>query len=759
MREVKNSIKRLRSFAIKTLGFIGIGFSFMTMTRLSEEFGGINDQIRDATRDMGDQQEIQQRILQAANDTRQSYAQMANTINRLAMTNAFGDIEEAAQFATLMAKDFAAAGKSQYKSAYLTRYITMDLQKGSVSARTLSTALRDAPHIINRMAEYLDVSVENLQDMARSGELTADVLKSSFFDSSEDINARFAETDKTISDAMTNVRNTWGLFLAEMDDTLGISSMVARGIVRGFNQVMFVLRRVADMFSRIADRMGGVHNLMRLLAVAAGAIFIALKADAILKFIRKLGVGLKAINKKMIFAKLKVLAIVAVIILLALLIDDFLAFMRGDDSLLGELLEKFGVDAYAVREIIFDLWDIIRGIIPFILELAKSFGGLLVDALRLILPLFLNLLRQILPPLIDLIRRLLPMVFSIIENIIPVFITLIEQLLPIVFQIIESVLPVIIHLIEQLIPIILEIIEKVLPIVIGLIEKFLSVALPIIEMMLPILVNLLEGLIPLITFVAELLGNVLAAAFEGLVPIIDAVMKIFSRFIDFISGVFTGDWERAWQGIRNIFEGIISGLAAIFKLPINMIITGINTFISGLNRISIPDWIPVVGGKSIDIPKIPMLAKGSDFSPDTFIAGEEGPELVTNAKGSKVFTAAETADTLGKLNALANWELPKFTDYKNASSNNEANLPGKKSYANAGLTGWISDLAIAVTTPAYEAVKTYHSHIENKYITQYNEFYNEFHGDRAGQERSSEAMDKAADDAMGELARALAYVR
>ena len=737
--EVKARVQALRSFMLKALGVIGIGFSLAAIRNLAEEFGDINVRIADATRSLGDQHEIQQRIKRAANDARQDYAVMANTINRLAMGGAFEGIEEASNFATLMAQDFAAAGQSQEKSAYLTRYITMDLQKGKISARTMTTALRDAPHIVNRLADSLDVSVDALLEMSRGGELSADILKNSFLDSADEINARFAETDMTISDALTNVRNGWGLFIAQMDDTIGVSGAVARTIVSGFNQVLFVMRRVVDMFMRVADRLGGVQNLMRLLAITAGAIFAALKANAILGFLRKVQAGLKGINKKMILAKLKVLAIVAVIVLLALLIEDFIGFMRGEDSLLGELLEKFGVDADNVREII-------KGVIPFVMELAKAFGGLLLDALKMLLPLLMGLIRQIMPPLIDFIRRLLPIIFSLIEQLLPVLINLIERLLPVVFQIIDAIVPVLIDLIEMLLPIVMQIIDRVLPIVIKLIETFIDMILPITEMILPLLMTLLEGLIPVIVFVAELLGNVLGAAFEGIVPIVEAFMGILSGLIDFVKAVFIGDWAAAWEAVKNIFSSYVSGLAAIFKLPINAIITMLNTFISGLNRIRIPDWVPGVGGKGIDIPEIPMLAKGSDFSPDTFIAGEEGPELITNAKGSKVFTAAETADTLGKINALANWEPPSF-------------LKDLKSNESGGLGKMLCDIMSLIAAPAKEAAEAYHTHIENKTVTQYNEFYNEFHGDRAGQEKSAEAMDSASEDVTGQLARALAYVQ
>ena len=106
--------------------------------------------------------------------------------------------------------------------------------------------------------------------------------------------------------------------------------------------------------------------------------------------------------------------------------------------------------------------------------------------------------------------------------------------------------------------------------------------------------------------------------------------KTFGGFIDFIVGVFTGDWSRAWSGLVSIFEGIISGIANIFKLPINWIIDGINVFIRGLNKIKIPNWVPVVGGKGFNISPIPRLAQGTYVTGGamTAIVGEAGKEAV-----------------------------------------------------------------------------------------------------------------------------------
>lgn len=121
-----------------------------------------------------------------------------------------------------------------------------------------------------------------------------------------------------------------------------------------------------------------------------------------------------------------------------------------------------------------------------------------------------------------------------------------------------------------------------------------------------------------------------------------AIFTILDGIVQFIAGVFAGDWQKAWSGIVKIFSGIWDGIVAIFKSPINWIIDGLNSFFQGLNKIKVPDWVPGVGGKGINIPEIPKLAVGSKDSPNTFIAGEKGPELITGAEGSRVFPSDET---------------------------------------------------------------------------------------------------------------------
>ena len=111
----------------------------------------------------------------------------------------------------------------------------------------------------------------------------------------------------------------------------------------------------------------------------------------------------------------------------------------------------------------------------------------------------------------------------------------------------------------------------------------------------------------------------------------DDIKGIFNGVIDFITGIFTGDWERAWNGLIEIFRNIWDGMKAIFAAPINWIIDGLNFFVRQLNKIKIPDWVPGVGGKGINIEEIQhiQLARGGIVDQPTIAQiGERGAEAV-----------------------------------------------------------------------------------------------------------------------------------
>ena len=166
-----------------------------------------------------------------------------------------------------------------------------------------------------------------------------------------------------------------------------------------------------------------------------------------------------------------------------------------------------------------------------------------------------------------------------------------------------------------------KILENVMGVVNGLIDIVTMIWNNVIS---PIVNFLVEHLQPVFSAVFSVISGIVQIFGNTIGTVIEAVTGIFKGIIDFITGVFSGNWEKAWQGISDVFKNIVDGLWGIIKTPLNWIIDGINGLIGGINSIKIPDWVPLVGGASFNIPKIPKLEKGGIVDEATLAMVGEG---------------------------------------------------------------------------------------------------------------------------------------
>lgn len=346
--KVKSTYQQIVGTMGKIAGMLGLGFSLVQLKQISEEFNGINDRIRDATRGMGEQSAIQQQILQAANASRTSYGDTAKFVGNLVQENKelFGSVEEAANYAQLTSKLFKAAGKSNEETAALQEAINKSFAKGKVDSETISQLLENAPEAVKLLEKELGVGKERFEEMASQGQISLSALKNAIVNNADTINASFNELDMNLSDALLNIRNQWGLWVDKVNSQYGLTKKLSAFLVNFFSKLLGWLDKAVAFIDKIADKVGGMENLLKLLAMAAGSIWLALNASKILGFFKSLG-GL------LTMANLKTLALVAVIMLIALAIDDLIHFMRGDASVIsviGEFLEEMGIDADDARE-------------------------------------------------------------------------------------------------------------------------------------------------------------------------------------------------------------------------------------------------------------------------------------------------------------------------------------------------------------------------------------------------------------------------
>lgn len=360
----------VRSMVGKLAAAFGLGFSLVQLKNISEEFTAVNNQIRSATEGMGEQSEIQQKILQAANNSRTAYGDTAKFAGNLVQSNKelFGSVDEAAQYAELTNKLFRSAGKTSEQVAEMQEALNQSFARGVVDTETISRLLEESPEAVKLLEKEVGASKEKFEEMASSGELTVADLKNAFINGADEINRSFAQVDMTISDALLNIRNQWGLWIAKIDKQYGLTKKLSEFLVSLFSKLMKWLDKAVAFVDKLADKVGGMENLLKLIAMAAGSIWIALNASKILTFF-------KSLSGLLTLANLKTLALVAVILLIALAIDDLIHFLNGDASVIGEFFEQMGIDADDARETI-------SKVIQTAIQLAKTVGKVVWEVIK-----------------------------------------------------------------------------------------------------------------------------------------------------------------------------------------------------------------------------------------------------------------------------------------------------------------------------------------------------------------------------------------
>lgn len=185
------------------------------------------------------------------------------------------------------------------------------------------------------------------------------------------------------------------------------------------------------------------------------------------------------------------------------------------------------------------------------------------------------------------------------------------------------------------------------------------------------------------------LGAVLSGLWKSVQDVWGNIKAIFSNIIGFIDNVFSGNWSAAWGNVVSIFGNVFGELANIAKAPINAVISVINMVLSKINemKISIPDWVPVVGGKTLgfNIPQIPMLATGGIATAPTLAMVGEGGEPEAVLPLSKLAQLLDDWEKKPKPGSAGGGESivfsPVFNFYGGTPSREEAIEAGRVSFA------------------------------------------------------------------------------
>lgn len=802
--KVNNTISGIKDTATKLLGAIGIGFSLTAVNGLVEEFTRVNNQIRNATEALGDQRDIQEEIMAAAEATRTSYSDTANVVSMLVKGNSelFGNVDEAVKFNNAATMLFKSAGKTNEDIASLMEAINKSFQKGYVDSETISQLLERAPEAVALLNKRLGTTSDQLEDMATEGTMTIEDLKAAFIDNIDEIEAGFGNVQYSITDALTVIRSKWGLWLAQTNETLGITDGIGRFMVSAFNNVISVLNRVRNAVTWLGDKLGGVDKLFRLIAITAAAAF------AVFNF-SKITSGLSSISKLLTTINVKTLAIIAIIVLLALLVEDFINFMQGNDSLIGSLLEKAGVDVEAVRQTIINAWNAIKSFLLSVWDAIKKacsavWGGIKDffkehgDEIKAGLLAAWNVIRSVLTTVWNVIRTVALAVFGDLqefwrqhgESIMNALVTAwntIQSILVGVWNVIKTVATTIFGGLQTFWQNHGEQITEALVNVWNIIKNVLTAVWTIISTIARTIFNGLKAF-------WDTWGNTILTAISGVWEVIKAVFStafnVIADLFAVFAALFSGDWGALWENVKqlvsDIFGGIVNIVSTILSAVWNVIssiFTTIWNFISGVaqniwNAITtaftniltgitttvtnIKDAI--VNGFTAAIDWIKSLpAQALQWGADIINGIVNGIKSAIGAVGDAVKGVADKIKSFLGFSEPDEGPLSDFHTYMPDMIDlmSKGITAGKEKVRKAleGITGDMSVVANAnVASPRTAAAAAGTSQI-SKSVVQNVQINNEFNGDRAGQQKSATAMDKAAKDSTAELARGLAYAR
>lgn len=705
-RKVEGSIKSLKSMASKVLGAVGITLSVAgakkaidgcvevasSVEEMENKFNVVFGDMRNEVNKWA--QEYSDAIGRNKNDIKTYLADQQNLLVGFGMTRQAG--AEMAEQMTSLALDLASFGNMDETAS--VNAMTKAVMGESEAAKTLGAVLNDSTRAqamatlglkgtYDKLDQLTKMQVNYQAILQQSPDAIGDCQRS--LDSYESTKKRYIAKLKEIKTIVGQ------FFLPTYQKILSIGA-------KGLTMIRDWLQKLTDL----TDKLGGSQRVLSVLAAAFTAMLVAMN-------LKKIGAAINGFTKLARAIGLghgKALAFFAVFLLLALVIEDFISFMRGDKSLLGTMLERAGVDCEKLRQNIVGVWTKIKQAIGYI---GKG-------------------IRNVVVPIFEGIRTAAVVAFEEIQQAVAKVAPGIAQFFKELSSgkvdkkkwtdIGESIGRIAVGVVAVIAAV------KGISAIFGVITTVISVVKAVISV-IKLAFVVVKSIITVIKVVGAVI-SVLASAFGPVILAIAAAIAI---------GVLL--WKN-WDKIREAAGNLLEGIKATIGNVRDAIVTGIQAAI---------DWITSLPAEA--------LKWGSDII-DGIVSGIQS---AVGRVGEAVKGVADKIKSFLGFSEPEDGPLSDFHTYMPDMIDLMASgiTSGKKKVKDAleGMTGEMSVIAKANVVSKATGRGATGRTTGGRTVTQNVNINNQFNGDRAGQQKSSEAMDKAAGDATGEMARALAFAK
>ena len=705
-QKVEGSIKSLKSMASKVLGAVGITLSVAgiksaidgcvevasSIKEMQNKFGVVFGNMRNEVDKWA--QEYSDAIGRNKNDIKTYLADQQNLLVGFGMTRQAG--AEMAEQMTSLALDLASFGNMDETAS--VNAMTKAVMGESEAAKTLGAVLNDSTRAQAMATLGLKGTYDKLDQLTKMQVNYQAILQQSpdaIGDCQRSLDS-YESTKKRYIAKLKEIKTIIGQFF--LPTYQKILSIGAKGLT--------MIRDWLQKLTELTDKLGGSQRVLAILTAAFTAMLVAMNLKKIgaaisgfMKLARAIGLGHG-----------KALAFFAVFLLLALVIEDFISFMRGDKSLLGTMLERAGVDCEKLRQNIIGVWTKIKQAIGYIGE------GI----------------RNVIVPILEGIRTAAVVAFEKIQQAV-------AKVAPGIAQFFESlssgkidkkVWTDIGESIGRIAVGVVAVIAAVKGVsaVFGVIATVISVVKAVISV-----IKLAFVVIKSIITVIKVVGAVISVLASAFGPVILAIAAAIA-----IGVLLWKNWDKIREAAGNLLEGIKTTIGNVR----DAIVLGFQAAI---------DWITSLPAEA--------LKWGSDII-DGIVSGIQS---AVGRVGEAVKGVADKIKSFLGFSEPEDGPLSDFHTYMPDMIDLMASgiTSGKKKVKDAleGMTGEMSVIAKANVVSKATGRGATGRTTGGRTVTQNVNINNQFNGDRAGQQKSSEAMDKAAGDATGEMARALAFAK